>query len=220
MYRSLQLLTDHIHVTFINVSVTQHIDQPSWTFSRQMGHHMHQRRIRKQIERNPQEQIPASLVHLQPQLVPILHVPLTQQVTRWQGHLRQIAGVPRSHQDTTAVRVIENLLPTLFQLVHTTSCIIRMTILVRRTKMPPLKPIHRTQIVLRQSIHDCPESLVRHSHPRYGPFRLAISHCPCLPAQTKTALLRPFSTPFSWSSTRARFGPTNQSPFALQRSTR
>jgi len=75
-------------------------------------------------------------------------IKLRKHMTRRQGHLAQIRRIPRTQYDPPIIRRLPQLPHHLRQLIHTLFRIIRFRIHILGPKMPPLEPVHGSQIPL------------------------------------------------------------------------
>src|SRR5262245_56014458 len=119
------------------MQVAERVDERARLEPANMRHHQREQGVGSDVERHTQEQIRAALVELAAQLT-FLHIELKERVTRRQGHLLDLAYIPRADDQPTAVRVGSDLLDHVINLMDGTP--------FRRAPVAPLRPIDPAQV--------------------------------------------------------------------------
>ena len=91
----------------VEVCISQGMDKISGLQSAYLGDHHGQKRIGGNVEGHSQEHVCAALVQLAGQFS-VCHIELEQGVTRRQGHLVQLSGIPGAHQHAAGGGIVSD----------------------------------------------------------------------------------------------------------------
>mmetsp|Transcript_48018 Transcript_48018/g.102108 ORF Transcript_48018/g.102108 Transcript_48018/m.102108 type:complete len:208 (-) Transcript_48018:1159-1782(-) len=144
-----QLLPQRVDMVQVHVRISNCVYEVPWLPSSDLGDHVGEEGIGRDVEGDAESHVRGALVHLAGELILLcVDVKLAKHVTGRQGHLVQIARVPRAHHNPPILGIVLDLLDAVRQLVHPLARIIRMHVRVLRPEVPPLKPVHRAQVAL------------------------------------------------------------------------
>ena len=104
-----------LQVVQVDVRVAQGMDEIARTEACHLRHHLKQKRIRSDIERDAQEDVRAPLVQLEAQ-PPVCHIELEEGMARRQVHVLQIGHVPRAHDDAPRIRIMPDRLAAIWSI--------------------------------------------------------------------------------------------------------
>ena len=102
----------------------------------------------------------------------VVYVKLVRHVTRWEGHLRLHGWIPPAQKNTPRRRVGLDEVDDMLDLIHAFAAVIRMTVRVLGTEMPPLEAVDRAGVeppVSRVAVPNVVVMLVELLHVRAAP---------------------------------------------------
>ncbi len=97
-------------MVFVNVIIAERVNKVADTQFTYMGHHMHQQRIRTDVERHPKERVRGALVQLAMQNAPALDLKLKQRMTGRQVNVVSLPRVPTRNDQSSRVWVVDGSL--------------------------------------------------------------------------------------------------------------
>ena len=115
-----QLKLQLLYVVVVDVGIPEGMYEITYLELTNLGHHMHQKCVRCDVERHAQENIRTALVQLAAELT-IGHIKLEESVTRRQCHLIDKTDVPSIDDDASTVRIVFDLIDDLSDLVNMTA---------------------------------------------------------------------------------------------------
>src|SRR6185369_4391595 len=137
-----QLKPRLLEMVRVQMRVAQRDDELSWLEFADLRNHHREQRVRRDVERKPQENVGRSLIHLARE-PSISDIELKKQVTRRQGHLRNLAHVPRAHDQASRIGIPSDLVDDLTDLVNPSS--------IRSLPRSPLRAVDRPKLAVRIS---------------------------------------------------------------------
>jgi len=117
---SRQLQLQLLNVVVVDVGIAEGMYKITYLELTNLGHHMHQKCVRCDVERHAQENICTALVQLAAELT-IGHIKLEECMTWRQRHLIYKTDVPSVDDDAAAVGIVFDLIDDLGDLVHMTA---------------------------------------------------------------------------------------------------
>ena len=102
---SLELKTYLFQMVFINMGITQRVDEVATLQISHLRYHLQQKCVRRNVERDSEENVCASLIELEAQFS-IRHIKLEQRVAWGKCHAVYLCHVPCRNNQAAGIRVL------------------------------------------------------------------------------------------------------------------
>lgn len=147
-----QLLLQGLDMVQVDMGITHGMNKGTGMQVHSMSNHMGQEGVGGNIERHAEGDVTRALVELAVEMTLLVlaigvgDVELGEHMTRREGHLLEIGGVPGAHDDAAVEGVILQLVHDLGELVNALSRVVGFGVDVLGPEVAPLEPVHGTQI--------------------------------------------------------------------------
>ena len=151
-----ELDVDGINVILVNVSVSNHMDESTGSQTGDMGEHVDERTIGRDVEGDAKKEIAGSLIELAIEKRFVSNRELGHDVTRRKGHLFEIRDVPCRKKDSSRVWIVPEETNNLCELIDALTRVIGRVRDVFRAPVSPLKAVNRAQITFLVRVETSP----------------------------------------------------------------